>query len=112
MPPGGGGFPRNPIVWGVLNPPPLFLKMVRGGVLRVFFDADTSFVRIFFGGILLDCTSKVLSLPPIQPLLILSPSLGTPHNARVTLHFRPFLDISDFAPRSEEVGIPEAAWAM
>ena len=28
----GGGFLRNPIAWGVLNPPPLFLKMVCGGV--------------------------------------------------------------------------------
>ena len=40
----GGGFLRNLIAWGVLNPPPFF-KMVCGGVLRVFFDADTPFVR-------------------------------------------------------------------
>ena len=69
---GGGGSEKSDSVGGFENPPPFF-KTVRGGFLRVFFDADTSFVRFFFGGIRLDCTSKVLSLPPIQPLLILSP---------------------------------------
>ena len=44
---GWGGVLRNPIAWGVLKPPPFF-KMVRGVVLRVFFDAHTSFVRFFF----------------------------------------------------------------
>ena len=62
---GGGGFPEKSDI--------PFFKIVCGGVLRVFFDADTPFLRIFFCTILLDCTSKVLSLTPIQPLLILSP---------------------------------------
>ena len=67
----GGGCEKSDSV-GVFENPPIF-KMVCGGVLRVFFDADTPFVRNFFGGIILDPTSKFLSLRPIQPLLILSP---------------------------------------
>ena len=78
----------------------------------MFFDADTSFLRFFSRGILLDCTSKVLSLPPIQPLLIFCSWLGTPHNARVTLHFSAFLDTSHFAPRFEVVGTPQGAGVM
>ena len=33
---------------GGFGTPPPFLKMVRGGVLRVFFDADTPILRNFF----------------------------------------------------------------
>ena len=39
-----------------------------------------NFLVIFFLG----CTSTVLSLPPMQPLLIWSPLLGTPENTGVT----------------------------
>ena len=56
----------------VFENPLLFLKWSVGD-LKVFFDAKTPFFRIFFGGILLDCTSKVSSFPPIQPLLMMSP---------------------------------------
>ena len=68
----GGGSEKSDSVGGFETPP--FLKMVYGGVLRVFFfNADTPFLRNFFGGIFLDCTSKTLSFPPFQPLLMLSP---------------------------------------
>ena len=69
-----------------------------------------------FSGILLDCTSKVLSLPPVQPLLILSPLLRTPKNAGVTQHFCPLsgpregrgeVATSDFVPFC--LGIPKNA---
>ena len=51
--PGGGGVLRNLIAWGALEPPPHPLKMVRGGVLRLFYDASTPFVKKFSGDILL-----------------------------------------------------------
>ena len=44
---GGGVSEKSDTVGGFEKPPP-FLKMVRGGVLRVFFDAHTSFVRFVF----------------------------------------------------------------
>ena len=69
---GGGGALRNPIAWGVLKPPPLFKNGPRGCFKGVFRRRHI-ICAIFFGGILLDCTARVLSLPPIQPLLILSP---------------------------------------
>ena len=77
---GGGGFSEIRYHEGVRTPP-LFLKMVRGGFFRVFLDASTPFVRIFYGVLLLGCISTHLSLSPMQPLLILFPCLGTPENA-------------------------------
>ena len=44
----GGGVSQKSDTVGDFEPPPPFLKMVRGGVLRVFLDAHTSFVRFFF----------------------------------------------------------------
>ena len=78
----GGGVLRNPIAWGVLEPPP-FLKRSPGGGF-FFLTQAHPFIEIFFRDMLFGCTSKVLSLPPIQPLLILSSSPGTPENTRVT----------------------------
>ena len=66
--PGGGGFLEIRYREG-FRTPPLF-KMVCWGVLRGFFDASTPFVGNFFGGVILGCISTVLSLPPMQPLLI------------------------------------------
>ena len=43
----GEGVSQKSDSVGGFEPPPPFSKMVRGGVLRVFFDADTSFVRFF-----------------------------------------------------------------
>ena len=54
----GGGSKKSDSVRG-FGTPPLFLKMLCGGVLRVFFDTDTPFLRIFFGGILLDPTVSI-----------------------------------------------------
>ena len=87
----GGGFLRNPIAWwvliawGVLETPPLFFRnCLWGGFKGVFRCRHTISAKIFLGGILLDYTSKVLSWPPMQALLILPPLLGTPENAGVT----------------------------
>ena len=44
----GVGVSENSDSVGGFEKPPLFLKMVCGGVLRVFFDADTPILRIFF----------------------------------------------------------------
>ena len=44
---GVGVSEKSDSVGGFENPP-LFLKMVCGGVLRVFFDADTPILRNFF----------------------------------------------------------------
>ena len=43
---GGGGGSEKSDSLGCFEPPHFF-KMVRGGVLRGFFDAHTSFVRFF-----------------------------------------------------------------
>ena len=80
---GGGGGSEIRYHEGFRNPPPLFTNG-QWAVLRVFFDASTPFVRKTFGNILLDPISTVLSLPPMQPLLILSPLLGNPENEGVT----------------------------
>ena len=79
---GGGGVLGNPIASGFLEPP-LFLKWILGGFKGVFRRHHTNFAN-FFGCILLSNTSKVLSLPLMQPLLFLSPLLGAPENVGVT----------------------------
>ena len=53
---------------GRFENPPFFEKWFEAGFYGCLWF-------MVYGGILLDSTSKVLSLPPIQPLLILSPSL-------------------------------------
>ena len=64
---GGGKGSQKCDSGGGFGTPPPFLK------IACVLDTLTPFLRTFFGGILLDGTCKVLSLPPIQPLLILSP---------------------------------------
>ena len=44
---GGAVSEKSDSVGGFGNPPP-FLKMVYGGVVRVFFNANTPFLRNFF----------------------------------------------------------------
>ena len=69
----GGVSEKSDSVGGFEPPPPCFKNGLWGVFKGVFRRRHTIFAKFFFGGILLDCTSKVLSLPPIQPLLILSP---------------------------------------
>ena len=67
-----GGSKKPDSVGGFGTPPP-FLKWFVGGFLRVFFDANKPFPRNFFVVFFLPTHRKFLSLPPIQPLLNLSP---------------------------------------
>ena len=54
-------------------------------------------------------------MPTSGPLLILSPALkrrGSPRRQGLCSHLAHLLATSDFAPRSEAEGIPEAAGVM
>ena len=101
---------RNPIPWGVLKPPPPFLEMVRGGGLRVFFDAHTSFVRFFFWCCSFGLHIQSFVLAPNSATFDFIPLARDPPQCKGDVAFPPFfLDISDFAPRFEVVGIPNTA---
>ena len=72
---GGGGSPKSVNVGGFGTPP--FFENGPWGFFQGYFSK-------FRGDILLGYTSAVLSLPPMQPPLILSPLLQTPENVGVT----------------------------
>ena len=73
-----GGFLGNPIPRGVSKHPPLFKKRSEGGFQGCLSTHTHHLCDFFSGVVLLDCTSRVLSLLSTQPLLILSFQLGTP----------------------------------
>ena len=79
---GGGGYEKSYSAGG-FEKMRSFLKIVRGGVLRVFCDAETPFVRKSFSRYSFALHIQSFSLP-IQQILILSVLLGTLHNASVT----------------------------
>ena len=104
----GGVSEKSDTVGGFEKPPPP-LKMVRRGVLRVFFDAHTSFVRFFSGVVLLDCAFRVLSLLPMATFDFVPLARDPPQcrgDVAFPLFFWTFLILP---PALKRQGIPEAA---
>ena len=83
---------------------------------RAHLWATSDFVPRFEAeGISLGGRGYVATLPACGPLLILSPALkrrGSPRRQGLCSHFAHLWATSDFVPRFEAEGIPEAAGVM
>ena len=73
----GGGSEQSDSVGGFGTPPPPFSKMLCGGFLRVFFDANTPFLRKFIGWYSFGLHIQSFVFAPNSVTFILSSQPGT-----------------------------------